>query len=155
MITLRTSGSTQRLYDIGRKMCRLKLLYTFQKAALRCWMHLPGPYQDETGAMPEKGPPDHLRWWRQSQPLHGAGNQISGERVGDVTLYGIRNLRSLLSTREERLGPWLLSDLTESQEDEAIPSTSNGLPAVARSIGIQAAQSIGDRVPASEFATKW
>jgi Ca-activated chloride channel family protein len=59
-------------------------------------------------------------------------------KESDVTLYGIGIYDHYFSTQEERLGPWLLSDLTEITGGRSYTiDNPNGLPAVARSIGIQ------------------
>jgi Ca-activated chloride channel family protein len=79
-------------------------------------------------------------------------------KESDVTLYGIGIYDHYFATREERLGPWLLSDLTEITGGRSYTiDNPNGLPAVARSIGIQLRNQyvIGYRPENSPRNGKW
>jgi Ca-activated chloride channel family protein len=59
-------------------------------------------------------------------------------KESDVALYGIGIYDRYFSTREESLGPWLLSDLTEITGGRSYTvDNPNALPGVARAIGIQ------------------
>lgn len=59
-------------------------------------------------------------------------------KEADVLLYGVGIYDHYFSTPEERLGPWLLTNLTEITGGRTFTiDNPNDLPAVARAIGIQ------------------
>jgi Ca-activated chloride channel family protein len=59
-------------------------------------------------------------------------------KEADVLLYGVGIYDHYFSTPEERLGPWLLSDITQITGGRTFTiDNPNDLPAVARAIGVQ------------------
>jgi len=76
----------------------------------------------------------------------------------DVTLYGVGIYDRYFPTPEERLGPWLLTDITEITGGHAFTiDNPNALPAVARAIGMQLRNQyvIGYRPSKSPRNGKW
>jgi Ca-activated chloride channel homolog len=66
------------------------------------------------------------------------GEITSMVKEADVVLYGVGIYDRFFATEEERLGPWLLKDITEITGGRAYTiDNPNDLPAVARGIGIQ------------------
>ncbi len=79
-------------------------------------------------------------------------------KEADVLLYGVGIYDHHLSTPEERLGPWLLTDITEITGGRTFTvDNPNILPAVARAIGMQLRNQyvIGYRPNNSERNGKW
>jgi Ca-activated chloride channel family protein len=79
-------------------------------------------------------------------------------KESDVMLYGVGIYDRSFSTPEERLGPWLLTDITEITGGRAFTiDNPNALPAVARAIGIQLRNQyvIGYRPTKTQRNGKW
>jgi len=79
-------------------------------------------------------------------------------KESDVLIYGVGIYDRYFSTPEERLGPWLLTDITEITGGRAFTiDNPNVLPAVARAIGIQLRNQyvIGYRPSKSQRNGKW
>jgi len=79
-------------------------------------------------------------------------------READVMLYGVGIYDRYFSTPEERLGPWLLTDITEITGGRTFTiDNPNALPAVARAIGVQLRNQylIGYRPHNSSKNGKW
>jgi len=79
-------------------------------------------------------------------------------KESDVLIYGVGVYDRYFPTPEERLGPWLLTDITEITGGRTFTvDNPNGLPAVARAIGIQLRNQyvIGYRPTKSQRNGKW
>jgi Ca-activated chloride channel family protein len=79
-------------------------------------------------------------------------------KESDVMLYGVGIYDRSCSTPEERLGPWLLTDITEITGGRAFTiDNPNSLPAVARAIGVQLRNQyvIGYRPTQTKRNGKW
>jgi Ca-activated chloride channel family protein len=79
-------------------------------------------------------------------------------KEADVMLYGVGIYDRFFSTPEERLGPWLLTDITEITGGHTFTiDNPNALPAVARAIGVQLRNQyvIGYRPSKSQRNGKW
>jgi Ca-activated chloride channel family protein len=79
-------------------------------------------------------------------------------KESDVMLYGVGIYDRNFSTPEERLGPWLLTDITEITGGRAFTiDNPNSLPAVARAIGVQLRNQyvIGYRPTQTKRNGKW
>jgi Ca-activated chloride channel homolog len=86
---------------------------------------------------PKKALADHLRRRRQPQPLHRRRDPVHGQR-GRHLIYAIGIYDHYFPTEEERLGPALLSDVTELTGGRSFTiDNPNDLADVSTKIGIE------------------